>query len=150
MIKGMEVLIMEITLEAVEKVMEQTGVEYKTAKEALTNANGDVEEAIKSIQPETKDFDAKVNETIDKLKKTVEEGNVDKIQIRRDNEILLSVPVNVGIVGGLLGLAAAPWALIAGAVAAFGFGCKLEVVKKDGSTDEIEPEEAPAEETTEE
>jgi uncharacterized protein YPO0396 len=141
MIKGMEVLIMEITLEAVEKVMEQTGVEYKTAKEALTNANGDVEEAIKSIQPETKDFDAKVNETIDKLKKTVEEGNVDKIQIRRDNEILLSVPVNVGIVGGLLGLAAAPWALIAGAVAAFGFGCKLEVVKKDGSTDEIEPEE---------
>ncbi len=132
---------MEITLEAVEKVMEETGVEFKTAKEALTKANGDVEEAIKSIQPETKDFDAKVNETIDKLKKTVEEGNVDKIQIRRDNEILLSVPVNVGIVGGILGLAAAPWALIAGAVAAFGFGCKLEVVKKDGSTDEIEPEE---------
>lgn len=132
---------MEITLEAVEKVMEETGVEYKTAKEALQNANGDVDEAIKAIRPETKDFDSKVNDTIEKLKKTVEEGNVDKIQIRRGEEILLSVPVNVGIVGGILGLAAAPWALIAGAVAAFGFGCKLEVIKKDGTTDEIEPEE---------
>lgn len=129
---------MEITLEAVEKVMEETGVEFKTAKEALVNADGDIEEAIKAIQPDTKNFDAKVSETIDKLKKTVEEGNVDKIQIRKGDEILMSIPVNVGIVGGILGLAAAPWALIAGAVAAFGFGCKLEVVKKDGTTDEID------------
>lgn len=128
---------MGITLEAVEKVMEETGVEFATAKEALVNADGDVDAAIKAIRPETKDFDAKVNETVDKLKKVVEDGNVDRIQIRRGDEIMLSVPVNVGIVGGILGLAAAPWALIAGAVAAFGFGCKLEVVKKDGTTDVI-------------
>jgi hypothetical protein len=30
-----------------------------------------------------------------------------------------------GIIGGLIGAAAAPWALIAGTIAAFGFGCKL-------------------------
>ena len=53
------------------------------------------------------------------------------------NEVVFSVPVNVGIVGGIIGLAAAPWALIAGSVAAFGLGCRLEVVKKDGTTDEI-------------
>jgi hypothetical protein len=43
----------------------------------------------------------------------------------------------VGIIGGIIGAAAAPWALIAGTIAAFGFGCKLEIVKKDGTTDEI-------------
>ena len=74
---------------------------------------------------------------MDKLKKKVEEGNVDRIQIKKGNEVVFSVPVNVGIVGGILGLAAAPWALIAGSVAAFGLGCRLEVVKKDGTTDEI-------------
>ena len=41
------------------------------------------------------------------------------------------------LIGGIIGAAAAPWALIAGTIAAFGFGCKLEIVKKDGSTDEI-------------
>ena len=128
---------MNITLEAVEKVMEQTGVEFKDAKDALVKTDGDVDAAIKLIRPETKDVSDDVKSVMDRLKKRVEEGNVDRVQIRKDNEIVFSVPVNVGIVGGLIGLAAAPWALIAGAIAAFGFGCRLEVVKKDGTTDEV-------------
>ncbi len=128
---------MGVTLEAVEKVMEQTGVEYQVAKDALVKTDGDVDAAIKLIRPDTVDVGEEVKALISKLKKRVEEGNVDRIQIRKDNQIVLSVPVNVGIVGGILGLAAAPWALIAGSVAAFGLGCRLEVVKKDGTTDEI-------------
>ncbi len=129
---------MNITLEAVEKVMKETGVEYPAAKEALEKTNGDPDAAIKLIRPDTIDLGDEAKAAVDKLKKKVAEGNVDRIQIRKDNEIILSVPVNVGIVGGIIGLAAAPWALIAGTVAAFGFGCKLEVVKKDGTTDEVD------------
>ena len=128
---------MEITIEAIEKVMEETGVEYKAAKEALLKANGDVDAAIKLIQPDTRDLGDDIKAAIDELKKKVEEGNVDRIQIRKGDEVVFSVPVNVGILGGIVGLATVPWALIAGAVAAFGFGCRLEVVKKDGTTDEI-------------
>lgn len=128
---------MDITLEAVEKVMNQTGVEFHAAKDALTKTNGDVDAAIKLIQPDTVDIGEEVKGLIEKLKKRVAEGNADRVQIRKDDQVVLSVPVNVGIVGGILGLAAAPWALIAGSVAAFGLGCKLEVVKKDGTIDEI-------------
>ncbi len=128
---------MEITLEAVEKVMEETGVDYKTAKEALTNADGDVDAAIKAIQPQTQEISEDIKALMEKLKKKVNEGNVDRVQIKKDDEVVLSVPVNVGIVGGLVGLAAAPWALIAGSLAAFGFGCRLVIVKKDGTCDEI-------------
>ena len=128
---------MEITLEAVEKVMEETGVDYKTAKEALTNSDGDVDAAIKAIQPQTQEISEDIKALMEKLKKKVNEGNVDRVQIKKGDEVVLSVPVNVGIVGGLVGLAAAPWALIAGSLAAFGFGCRLVIVKKDGTTDEI-------------
>ena len=128
---------MDITLEAVEKVMDQTGVDYKTAKEALLKTDGDADAAIKLIQPETKDLEENIKEMMDKLKKIVEDGNVDRVQIKKGNEVVFSVPVNVGIVGGIIGIAAAPWALIAGSVAAFGLGCRLEVVKKDGTTDEV-------------
>ena len=127
---------MQITLEAVEKVIEVTGVDYAAAKEALVKADGDVDEAIKLITPGEKNDD-KVKETVDKIKAKVKEGNVDKIQISRDGEIVLSIPVNVGIVGGIIGLAAAPWAFIAATIATIGFGCKIEIIKKDGSTDEI-------------
>ena len=128
---------MNITLEAVEKVMEQTGVEFKDAKEALVKTDGDVDAAIKLIRPDTKDISDDIKGLIDKLKKIVSDGNVDRVQIRKCDEIVFSVPVNVEIVGGIIGLAAAPWALIAGSVAAFGLGCRLEVVKKDGTTDEV-------------
>ena len=127
---------MQITLEAVEKVMELTGVDYAAAKEALVKADGDADEAIKLLTSEEKSDD-KVKETVEKIKAKVKEGNVDKIQISKDGEIVLSLPVNIGIIGGIVGLAAAPWAFIAATIATLGFGCKIEIVKKDGSTDEI-------------
>ncbi len=127
---------MQITLEAVEKVMELTGVDYAAAKEALVKTDGDVDEAVKLIAPEEKGND-KVKETVEKIKAKVKEGNVDKIQISKDGEVALSIPVNIGIIGGIVGLAAAPWAFIAATIATLGFGCKIEIVKKDGSTDEI-------------
>ena len=128
---------MQITLEAVEKVMELTGVDYAAAKEALVNADGNVDEAVKLITPETREGNDKVKETVEKIKAKVKEGNVDKVQISKDGEIVLSLPVNIGIIGGIVGLAAAPWAFIAASIATLGFGCKVEIVKKDGSTDEI-------------
>ena len=127
---------MQITLEAVEKVMELTGVDYAAAKEALVKTDGDVDEAVKLITPEEKGND-KVKDTVEKIKAKVKEGNVDKIQISKDGEVALSIPVNIGIIGGIVGLAAAPWAFIAATIATLGFGCKIEIVKKDGSTDEI-------------
>ena len=150
---------MNISLEAVENVMKQSGAEFKDAKEALIKANGDEAAAINLIKESaeakkdttaangtenteetkaTENTTDEIKSAVDKLKKKVEEGNVDRIQIKKGDEVVFSVPVNVGILGGIIGLAAAPWALIAGAVAAFGLGCRLEVVKKDGTTDEIE------------
>ena len=127
---------MQITLEAVEKVMEMTGVDFATAKEALVKADGDVDEAVKLIIPGEKSDD-KVKETVEKIKAKVKEGNVDKIRISKDGEIVLSLPVNIGIIGSIVGLASAPWAFIAATIATLGFGCRIEIVKEDGSTDEI-------------
>ena len=42
-----------------------------------------------------------------------------------------------GIVGTILGLTAAPWALIASAVATLGFDCRIELEKTDGTTVEL-------------
>ena len=80
---------MEITLEAVEKVMELTGVDYAAAKDALVKADGDVDEAVKLIAPDEKSND-KVKETVEKIKAKVKEGNVDKVRISKDGEIVLS------------------------------------------------------------
>ena len=127
----------EIRLEDIEKVMELAGVDYYTAKEAFVKAEGNLDKALEDLAPTGTSVGDEIKDMIEKLKVKVKEGNVDRVQIRKDDEVILKVPVNVGIIGGLIGAAAAPWALIAGTIAAFGFGCKLEIVKKDGSVDEV-------------
>ena len=38
---------------------------------------------------------------------------------------------------GIIGIAAAPWAVIAGAIAAYGFDCQFEIVKNDGTSQKL-------------
>lgn len=129
---------MEITLEKIELVKDRTGVSYKEAKDALEAAGGSVVDAIIAIE-ETVDekstnkaADA-ANDTVEKIKELVKKGNVAKICVKKDDEVILNLPLNAGIVGTLV----APWGVIAGAVAAFGFKCKIEVVKEDGSVIDV-------------
>ena len=121
---------MEITLEAIDAVRERTGASYKDAKEALEKTEGSVVDAIVLLEDKSS---VKTDDVINKLKAAVREGNVNKIRVKREEKVLLTVPVNVGIVGGIAGLAAAPWAVVAAAVAAYGFDVKFEIVKEDGS-----------------
>jgi polyhydroxyalkanoate synthesis regulator phasin len=125
---------MEITLEKIELVKDRTGVSYKEAKEALEAADGSVVDAIidieESIGERTK---GKVSENsyriVERIKELVKKGNVSKIVIKKDDEIVLNLPINVGILGTVI----APWAMVLGVLAAFGTKCVIEVVKEDGS-----------------
>ena len=75
-----------------------------------------------------------VDDVIENIKKAVEEGNVNKIIIKnREQKEVASFPFNAGIVGGVIGLAVAPWAVIAAAIGALGFGFTVSVEKEDGS-----------------
>ena len=49
--------------------------------------------------------------------------------MKKDDEVVLNIPVNLGIIGTVV----APWGAVLGVVAAFGFKCVVEVVKDDGT-----------------
>lgn len=126
---------MEITLEKIELVKDRTGVTYKEAKDALEQADGNVVDAIIRIedsideQSSPKKIGKKGQEILDKMKEIVHRGNITKIVILKDERVLMSLPVNVGVAGVVI----APWAVIVGVLAAFGFRCQIQMVKDDGS-----------------
>ena len=196
-----------ITLEAVEAVMEQANAEFPAAKQALLNTDGDVQAAVSLLTEKAEDAEScsageqsscedagseeetacrngdseagpescgcpekesagaegctedaadaesescsegaetgqddpkiVVEEIIAKIRAAIKAGNVDRILIRRNDEILVNIPVNLGLVGSAIALTAAPGALIAAAIAAYGFSCKIEIVRKDGSNEEL-------------
>ncbi|MBR6473033.1 MAG: DUF4342 domain-containing protein [Firmicutes bacterium] len=129
---------MEITLEKIELVKDRTGVSYREAKDALEACDGSVVDAIISIEENIDDNKgSKVGEyvqtSMSKIKELVNKGNISKISVKRGDDAIVNIPVNVGIVGAVL----APWGVIAAAIAAFGFKCKVELTTDDGKVIDI-------------
>jgi len=129
---------MEITLEMIDQVRERTGVTYESAKKALEENNGSVVDAIIAIE---KDQGSGTDEILEKIKSAVKKGNVTRIRMLRGDEEIANIHVNAGIAGGMVGLMAGPAvlvpAVIAGAIAKFGFNCRFEIIKEDGTVEEI-------------
>jgi NACalpha-BTF3-like transcription factor len=129
---------MEITLEKIELVKDRTGVSYKEAKEALEAAEGNVVDAIISIE-DSIDIKSKSKITeqsaqvVEKLKDLVKRGNISKICIKKNGEVILNLSVNIGIIGTVI----APWAAIAGTIAALGTKCQIEVIKDNGEVIDV-------------
>ena len=130
---------MEITLEKIELVKDRTGVTYKEAKDALEAAEGNVVDAIIAIedsvdsQTSSKKIGAKGEALVDKIKDVIRKGNVSRIQVTKEDELILNIPLSAGIVGAVVG----PWVMLLGVVASFGFKCQVSVVKDNGDVIDI-------------
>ena len=128
---------MEITLEKIELVKDRTGVGYREAKEALEKTDGNVVDAIilieDSIDEAGKESSTVAGPILDSIKEAVRKGNVNKIVVKKNDEIVLNLPVNVGIIGTVL----FPWAAVAASIVALGTSCNVELVKEDGSVVDV-------------
>lgn len=124
---------MDISLEKIELVKDRTGVSYREAKEALAAENGSVVDAIIRIEDEI-DIAPKTavenaaSDMIDKIKEIIRKGNVSRILVKREDEVVLSLPMTLGVIGAVL----IPEAAIFSAIVALGARCSVSVITKDG------------------
>lgn len=135
---------MDITLEKVDKVIERTNVSYADAKEALELNEGDVLNAIIYIEALKKSkAEEEINqksETVEELKvwlkDLIEKGNVTRIKIRKDEKVLVDVPVNAGIAAGVIAIILPP-VLAFVVIAAVVTKITIEITKEDGSVEVV-------------
>jgi hypothetical protein len=125
---------MDISLEKIELVKDRTGVGYKEAKEALEKTEGNVVDAIILIEENIDEagkskIGAQGADMMESIKEAIRKGNISKIIVKKkDGEVLLNLPVSIGIIGTVL----FPWAAVGATIAAFGTKCTIELVKDDG------------------
>lgn len=130
----------EIKVTEDEQVVEELAADAPNAEEPIVEelaadaAEEPQAEETAEEEPLTDDDLKKfADDMVSKIKEIVEEGNVNRIRIRKDDTIILNIPLSVGLIGTVLGLAVAPWAVILGAISTVGFKCTVEIVKKDGT-----------------
>lgn len=112
-----------------QQVEQEERAQTEPAPETNEDTGPDIEF---EVEFEEQDGPGAVDAFIEKIKELVQKGNVTKIVVKKGEDILVNIPLNVGIVGGIIGLATAPWAILAAAIAAAGFSCAVELVKADG------------------
>ncbi|MBS4536909.1 DUF4342 domain-containing protein [Clostridium sp. D2Q-11] len=123
---------MDISLEKIDTIRERTGASYKEAKEILEKHNGDIVEALIDIENNDKGSNFNINQTseevISKLKEIVKKGNITKIILKKDGEVIMNIPVTAGAIGAVL----APQLSAIGIAAAMISRTTIEIVKEDG------------------
>ncbi len=125
---------MDITLEKIDQIRERAGVSYEEAKRALEAADGSVVDALINLEKADQETS---HEVVDKIKAAIKKGNVTKISMKKGEKTVLTIPVTAGVAGGVLGLVAAPWAVIAAAIAAYGLECSFDLIREDGSVETL-------------
>lgn len=130
----------EVTLEKIDIIKERSGVSYKEAKEALLATNGDVVEALIYIENNQSDISDTVFSSFDEFKEWIKElvkkGNVNRIKIKKDNKVLMDIPVTAGVAVGLVSLYFTPL-LIIGVATAVLTKITVEIIKSDGSVEVV-------------
>lgn len=83
------------------------------------------------------EVEMKAKEIVDNLKEMVKRGNITRIRIRKDKNVILNIPMTAGVLGFALGAAVAPWTLIVLTITTIGLSCAVEVEDKDGNVSVI-------------
>ncbi|HNT03838.1 MAG TPA: DUF4342 domain-containing protein [Bacillota bacterium] len=126
---------MDISLEKVDIIRDRTGVTYKEAKEALEAANGNVVDALINIEEAgdkrwTETISVKGSEAVEKLKGIVKSGNVNRIRVKKDDYVILDIPVTAGAISAVV----IPQLTAIGTAVALLSKCVIEVERPNKQT----------------
>ena len=116
---------MGVTLEAIDAVRERTGVSYRRAYEALTDAGGDVVQAILALEADSSPWLSSRGQGLKSgLRRLVAHGNATKVVVRsRSGQTLVEVPATLAAAGSLI----FPLAAVAGVAAALAGHASLAI-----------------------
>ncbi len=129
---------MDAYLEKIDLIRERAGVSYKVAKDALDQAGGNVVDALIMLEEKnekgwTDSMGVMGNDIIEKLKKIISKGNVTRVILKKDGDVMLNIPITAGAIGVVL----APFVSIIGVSAAIASKASIEIVKDNGEVVDI-------------
>ncbi|AQS59892.1 DUF4342 domain-containing protein [Desulforamulus ferrireducens] len=134
-------------LEKIDLLRARLGVSYKEAKEAIDAADGDVVQALISLEEKSRHWNEKLhgkihgkgNEVVGQLKALLDKGQKTKIKIKKEDDTVAEIPATVGALGVLGAMASTPILIVGalGTIAGLANNYRLEF---DKQKDDWEPE----------
>lgn len=135
----------EVTLEKIDIIRQRSGLTYAEAKQVLEANNGNVVDALIYIEQNKKTFKQTFtdnitstgNEIVETVKEIIQKGNVSRIKIKKDNRLLVDIPVTAGVAAGTISAILSPVLVAVGTVAAIASKITIEIERPDGKVDVV-------------
>lgn len=123
---------MSISLEKIDELRTRANISYREAREILEKTDGDIVEALIYLEENEKSFMNSFNDkgekVLNKLKSVIKSGNVTKIVLKKEDEVIMNIPITAGAIGAVL----APTLTALGVGTALLTSCTIEIYKEDG------------------
>lgn len=132
------------TLKKIEILKERTKLSHEEAVELLEKFQGDLIEALIYFEKQNNGNDEQDNiydkisqsEFVNYIKELIKSGNVARIIIKKEDTVIVNIPVNAGIVVGIIIVLQPVLLLISAATAVF-TKVEIDIIKKDGSVEVV-------------
>lgn len=130
-------------LEKIDLIRARLGVGYKEAKEAIDLADGDVVQALISLEQKNRQWNEKLhgksNEIMGQVKQIFEKGQKTKLKVKKDDKTVVEFPATVGALGVLGAIASTPILIIGalGTIAGLANNYRIEF---DNPKDQWQPD----------
>jgi len=123
---------MDYSLEKIDLIRERTGLSYSAARQLLTEAQGDVVEALVLSETGRQEEDntrygRMAGNMLEQVKKALVRSNRLRLRIKNEDRTVLEIPAALGLAGALL----APKLAAAGAVALLLARYRLELQRPE-------------------
>ncbi|KGM97900.1 ubiquitin [Clostridium novyi A str. 4552] len=132
----------DITLEKIDILRERTGVSYTEAKDALEKCDGNIVDSLIYLENTIEENKCSIKddicttkeEFVNWIKGIARKGNVNRIRVKKDDKVIMDIPVNAGLAAGIIALAY-PALIAVGVLSAVVTKVTVEIVKDDGSVE---------------
>ncbi len=134
----------DITLEKIDILRERTGVSYTEAKDALEKCDGNIVDSLIYLENTIEENKCSIKddicttkeEFVSWIKGIAKKGNVNRIRVKKDDKVIMDIPVNAGIAAGIIALAY-PALIAVGVLSAVVTKVTVEIVRDDGSVEVV-------------
>lgn len=121
-------------LEKIDAIRNRLDVTYEKAKWALDQTNGDVINALILLEKEKpkwqNEFTVRSKDLFSKVSDLIREGNAVRLKIKHRNNLILEIPLTIGVAGGAAGLVFAPYLTIVAIIAGLFTHWTIEVERR--------------------
>lgn len=119
---------MDEKMDIIDEIVKRTDATYKEAKEAYEKSDEDLLNAIIYLEEKKGKKTHSDDDVLEELKKLVKEVNASKIIVKKDEEIIINLPITAGAIGLVL----APLLSIGGLTVAMLSKYEVIIIAKDG------------------